>query len=68
MPRLSGRGGVRFPAGRGWGSRIVAGRCGVCPGSGEGDLQEVEDLGVEGPPVRGGVGGHPFVQVFREPE
>jgi hypothetical protein len=53
---------------RGRRSRIAAGRSGVCPGSGEGGLQEVEDLGVEGPPVRGGVGGHPFVQVFREPE
>jgi hypothetical protein len=68
MPWPSGRGGIRFPAERGRGSRIAAGRSGVGPGSGEGDLQEVQDLGVEGPSVRSGAGGHLFVQVCRDPE
>lgn len=62
------RGRIRIPAERGRRSRIAAGGSDVGTCDVEGDLDEVEDLGVEGPPVRGRAGDHPFVQVVRNAE
>lgn len=44
--------------------RVAAGRSGVRRSGGEGDVKQVQDLGVDGPPVGCCLGGQPGVQVF----